>query len=102
MPNMDAKHKYREQLKLQAALTRVVQVLARFQRDGLQLNVNNLGPAVGVMQLLDVLAGVPFVRASRALRREDFDPLLLTIAGGVIVRRRKETKARRRRRRRAK
>ncbi len=97
---MNAKSRYRLQLKLQAALARVVQVLARCQQGGVVLNATNIIFAASVADLL----GTALLRAGEdetgQLRMEDFSPEAVHLAARVVTRRRKETNARKKRKRR--
>jgi hypothetical protein len=92
---MNGKSRYRLQMKLQAALGRVVEVLTRFEAEDLPPNTRNVFLAAGVSDLLAALVS----DLGRAPAREDFDARTVVQAAGVVERRRKETKARRRRQR---
>jgi hypothetical protein len=87
---LTAKAKYRLQLKLQAALTRVGQVLTQFEKHKLRPNVDCVYLAAGIADVLTAI--VPMY--GRAPERGDFDPMLIGMLAKGVNRKRKETKKR--------
>jgi hypothetical protein len=88
---MDAKARYRIQLKLQAALGRVVEMLACLTERGIDMNADSLALATSVAEILEAAAE----RRGRA--PEEFSKVAVALAAEARNRRRKETRARRQR-----
>jgi hypothetical protein len=80
---MEPKERYRLQGKLQAALTRVVEVLARIQVSDEQLNPKSFAMTAGVCDLLNSILerAAASDLANMSIEKADFAPLLISLAG---------------------
>jgi hypothetical protein len=94
---MDAKSRYRLQLKLQAALTRVGEVLAQFQKEGLKPNGRTALMAAGVQ---DALAPIAQKLGNHVPQVDDIHPPIVEYMVAAIKARWKETERRGERQRR--
>jgi hypothetical protein len=92
---MNPKNKYRVQRKLQAALTRVAEVLMAFHEAGIEPNIDATILAAAVS---DALAPIVGSEGKHVPDPKDLGGYLLTKAVDAVKARRRETKRRRARR----